>query len=93
MKEVALYDAKNGLSALIQEVEETGAEIIITRHGKPAARLAPVEPTLSQEQRQAALERLRTLQEKLALEGRGTEPVDWETVKREARNEDKDWLT
>ncbi len=92
MREIALYDAKNGLSALVQEVEETGEEIIITRHGKPAARLAPVELSPSQEQREAALERLRKLQEKLALEGRGTEPVDWETVKREARNEDKDWL-
>lgn len=92
MREVALYDAKNGLSALIQEVEETGEEIIITRHGKPAARLAPVAATPSLEQRQTALEKLRQLQEQLALEGRGTEPVDWETVKRLARNEDKAWL-
>ena len=39
MKEIPLYDAKNGLSALVAEVEPTGESVIITRHGKPAAYL------------------------------------------------------
>ncbi len=57
MKEVALYEAKNKLSALVQEVEATGAEVIITRHGKPAARLSPVH-LFSVAEREAAFRRL-----------------------------------
>lgn len=30
---------------LIDRVKETGVEYIITKHGKPHARLAPLEPT------------------------------------------------
>ena len=92
MREVALYDAKNGLSALVQEVEDTGEEIVITRHGKPAARLGPVTRTPTLQERRAALHRLRALRDRLEAEGRGLEPVAWEQLKREARNEDKDWL-
>lgn len=92
MREVALYDAKNGLSALVQEVEETGEEIIITRHGKPAARLAPVKRVPTPEERQAIWARLRELRERIAANHPDAEPVDWETLKRGMRNEDKDWL-
>jgi prevent-host-death family protein len=42
MKQVGVYDAKTHLPRLLEEVE--GGEIItITRHGKPVARLVPVE--------------------------------------------------
>lgn len=90
MREVALYDAKNALSALIQEIAQTGEEIAITRHGKPAARLTSVTRSPTPKERQEALEQLRALQEKLAAEKRATAPLDWETLKRQARN--KDWL-
>ncbi len=39
----SLADAKAHLSALVSQVEK-GAEITITRHGKPVARLVPVTP-------------------------------------------------
>ncbi len=39
---IALYEAKNKLSALLDDVA-AGKEITITRRGKPAARLVPVE--------------------------------------------------
>jgi len=39
----SLADAKAHLSALVSQVEK-GAEITITRHGKPVARLVPVQP-------------------------------------------------
>jgi prevent-host-death family protein len=42
MVEVALYEAKNKLSGLLNEVA-TGKQIIITRHGKAAARLVPAD--------------------------------------------------
>ncbi len=39
---IALYEAKNKLSGLLDEVA-AGKEITITRHGKAAARLVPVD--------------------------------------------------
>lgn len=42
MKTVNVYEAKTHLSALLAEVE-TGAAMVITRHGRPVARLGPVE--------------------------------------------------
>ena len=40
MREVGTLEARNSLSALIEQVEK-GEEITITRHGKPVARLVP----------------------------------------------------
>ncbi len=40
---VATFDAKNRLSALLDEVAR-GTEITITRRGVPVAKLVPVEP-------------------------------------------------
>jgi prevent-host-death family protein len=42
MHTVGVFEAKNRLTALIDEVEG-GGEVIITRRGKPVARLAPIE--------------------------------------------------
>ncbi len=41
MRTVGVLEAKTNLSALIDEVEASGDEIVITRHGKPVARLSP----------------------------------------------------
>lgn len=40
MEEVGSYEAKTKLPALLARVEE-GEEFMITRHGKPVARLVP----------------------------------------------------
>ena len=42
MKSVSLADAKARLSALVEEAH-AGVEVCITRHGKPMARLVPVQ--------------------------------------------------
>ena len=42
MREVGAFEAKNRLGALLDEVER-GEEIIITRHGRPVARLVATE--------------------------------------------------
>ena len=42
MKEVGVYEAKTHLARLLEEVE-AGESITITRHGKPVARLVPLE--------------------------------------------------
>lgn len=82
MKEVALYEAKNKLSALIQEVEESGAEVIITRHGKPVARLSPVR-LLSPSDRAAAIERLTYLRDNFT--DAGQPPFDWKEYVEDGR--------
>ncbi|MCW7538378.1 type II toxin-antitoxin system prevent-host-death family antitoxin [Aquabacterium sp. A7-Y] len=40
---VGAFEAKTHLSALLERVEQ-GEEIVITRHGRPIARLAPIAP-------------------------------------------------
>ncbi len=40
MAQVGMHEAKSNLSKLVQRVEG-GEEIVITRHGTPAARLVP----------------------------------------------------
>jgi prevent-host-death family protein len=87
MKEVALYDAKNQLSALIAEVEASGEEIVITRHGKPAARLSPANAPKKMTPVEAAA-RLREIREGLAAKGLDSEPLPWETLKRWMRDEE-----
>ena len=47
MKHVGIFDAKTNLSALIEEVEK-GGSVVITRHGKPVAKLVRAEPELTQ---------------------------------------------
>ena len=41
MKQVGVYDAKTNLAKLLDEVER-GEMVTITRHGRPVARLVPV---------------------------------------------------
>ena len=41
---VTSTEAKNRLNALLAEVERTGEAVTITNHGRPVARLVPVEP-------------------------------------------------
>jgi prevent-host-death family protein len=41
-RQVGVYEAKTHLARLLDEVE-TGESITITRHGRPVARLVPLE--------------------------------------------------
>ena len=43
MREVGAFEAKNRLGALLDQVER-GEQIVITRRGKPVAKLVPVGP-------------------------------------------------
>ncbi len=85
MKEVALHDAKNRLSALIAEIEESGEEVVITRHGKPTVRLCPVDPVDDREARRAVAAYLIARRDERALAyPRSAEPLSWEELKRES---------
>lgn len=82
-KQVALHEAKNTLSALIQEVEETGQEVVITRHGKPVARLARAHRQITPEEREAAFKRLTELRD--TQTDAGMAPFDWKAAVEEGR--------
>ena len=66
MHTVGVFEAKNHLTALLDEVEG-GGEVIITRRGKPIARLVPLEAGLHHAKAQAAADGLRAASKGLTL--------------------------
>ena len=75
MTEIGAFEAKNKLSALLDRVEQ-GEEIVITRHGRPVAKLVPTNGEIDRSQAQAALQRMR---DRAVQAGLGA--FDWETLK------------
>jgi prevent-host-death family protein len=68
MRTVGAFEAKNKLSELLDEVEQ-GGEIVITRHGKPVARLVANEQKNEDDRRRDAVENLRVLRDSLRARG------------------------
>jgi prevent-host-death family protein len=58
MREVGAFEAKNNLGQLLDLVEQ-GEEVMITRHGKAVARLAPARPVVNRDEARAASRRIR----------------------------------
>jgi prevent-host-death family protein len=79
MDTIGAFEAKTHLSALLERVEH-GESIIITRHGKPIARLVPVEPR-DPARIKSAIARLKELAADSTLGG------DW----REFRDAGRKW--
>jgi prevent-host-death family protein len=75
MKEVGTFEAKNQLSALLELVEQ-GEDILITRHGKPVARLVPSEGAYRRQEAEQAAARIRARAAALT-----PGPLDWEKWK------------
>ena len=62
MKSASVSEAKNGLSALLDEVRQ-GETVLITHHGKPVARLEPCQTLgLADDEAAAALVKPRCCQ-------------------------------
>ena len=57
MKTVSAREANHGFSKLLAEAAD-GAEIVITRRGKPVAKLVPVGTAKNDEERERAIERM-----------------------------------
>jgi len=76
MQEIGAFEAKNTLGSLLDRVAQ-GEEIMITRHGKPVARLIPSSGGIDRDQARAAMARIRARAQNLA------KPVDWETLKQD----------
>ena len=66
MNDVALFEAKNRLSELINRVE-AGEEIAITRRGKVVARLVPPAPEEAGKRALDAIASLRTSRKGVSL--------------------------
>jgi prevent-host-death family protein len=72
--EIGAFEAKNKLGMLLDRVE-CGEEIVITRYGKPVARLVPNATRIDKLQARAALERIRT------RAGNLTQAFDWAAIR------------
>ena len=68
MHSVGVFEAKNRLTALIDEVER-GGEVIITRRGKPVARLAPLGAGFDRAKARRAADGLRAASKGVRLAG------------------------
>ena len=80
-RQVGAFEAKNSLGTLLDRVEQ-GEEIVITRHGKPVARLVPNAGYPDRDRVQTAFERLRERARQLARENPGRPAFDWEEIKK-----------
>jgi prevent-host-death family protein len=75
LQEIGAFEAKNTLGSLLDRVER-GEEIVITRHGKPVARLVASATGIDRARAKAAAERIRARAERLS-----SERFDWGTLK------------
>lgn len=76
---ISAYEAKTHFSELLHEVEE-GRAFVISRHGKPVARLSPIPGrTGSQQDMQVLIEAFRGLRAKVGA------PMDLRAMVEEGR--------
>jgi prevent-host-death family protein len=79
MKHVEIPEAKINFSALLDEVEK-GGQVVITRDGKPVAKLIRAAPELTPaeiEERRKAIEGLRELSRKINIKATPEEIKSW----------------
>ena len=79
MKHVGMFQAKTNLSALVEEVEK-GGQVVITRHGKPVAKLVRAEAMLTREEvdrRRDALREIRKRANELRINATSEEIKEW----------------
>jgi prevent-host-death family protein len=77
MLQIGAFEAKNTLGSLLDRVQN-GEEIVITRHGRPVARLVPNSGAVDRTQARAAAERIRA-----RASSPGAGGFDWEGLKRD----------
>lgn len=68
MREVGAFEAKNRLGSLLDRVEQ-GEEIVITRRGKPVAKLVPANPGFDKAKARQAIAGLIEASRGLSLGG------------------------
>jgi prevent-host-death family protein len=75
---VGAFEAKTHLSTLLERVAQ-GEEIVITRHGKPLARLVPVA-IADRSRIDSAISKLKALRKGCTLGG-----LSWQALRDEGR--------
>jgi prevent-host-death family protein len=75
---VGAFEAKTHLSALLDRVE-AGEEVVITKHGRPVARLVGAG-TIDRARIDAAFEKLKAMRKGTTLGG-----LSWKTLRDEGR--------
>jgi prevent-host-death family protein len=68
MREIVAFEAKNKFGHLLDEVEH-GEEIVITRRGKPVARVVPAQPGFDREKARRAVAGILELSKGVTLGG------------------------
>ena len=86
MRTVGVLEAKTNLSALLEQVEHGGEEIVITRHGRPVAKLSAASPERLVQRRNGAdvVVRLEKLHAQMIQEHPEIQDVTWEDLKQMA---------
>ncbi len=82
MTEIGTFEAKNKLSELLDRAER-GEEVVITRRGRPVAKLVPVSPPSRRAQAEEAARSIRKLAKEMNL-GR-FDWEEWKTYRDEGR--------
>jgi prevent-host-death family protein len=78
MATIGAFEAKTKFSALLERVER-GEQIVITRRGKPVAKLVGIDPHAAR-RAAAAVEELKKLREGTTLGG-----LSWKNLRDEGR--------
>lgn len=81
MTTIGAFEAKNTLGSLLDRVER-GEEVVITRHGKPVARLVPNTRRVDQAQAQSAFDRIRGRARLLHKGKTKRTAFDWPALKK-----------
>ena len=86
MRKIALSEVKDHLSEFVTAAEG-GDEIIITRHGKPAAKLVAVVPAADDRSdvKRAAFERLAAIRAELRAQGMTATNDEFSAWKRDGQ--------
>jgi prevent-host-death family protein len=79
MGEIGAFAAKTHLAELLARVER-GEEFVITRHGRPVARLVPVQRRPDLAERERLIEEIKALRRGQALGG-----LSWRELRDEGR--------
>lgn len=78
MRTIGAFEAKTHFSALLSQIE-VGEQILITKHGKPVAKLSAVS-NFNQNTVQQAIRRLKKFSQDKKLAG-----LDWKMLRDEGR--------
>jgi prevent-host-death family protein len=86
MRHVPIATFKDRVSEFVAAASR-GEEIIITRHGKPEARLVPTQEAIEERRRRAveAFARMAESRERMRAEGRTVSVDEWVAWKNEGR--------